>query len=229
MNHKEVAAEFMRDLEILKATTVRRLFSEYDRERKKLNIHTGKDYPKIYPIKTKAKNNWLIFIRKSPSIEKYKGIDDICHCCVVYYYDKAGLVALRHVQDKNMIEAFWGHAFNRYNERLDLHLSTVVDMIKTFFNNCGYIHYLIYPTLKGKCNFGICKDGFVLGEVQNEGTWLVNKTFVSKELAYDNQNKLKANMMVLLKEDAVLKLAAKNFDKTEYQKTRDTIEQLTRA
>ena len=55
MNHKEVAAEFMRDLEKIKATTLERLLTEYDRERRKWKINPAKDYAKVYTIKTKGK------------------------------------------------------------------------------------------------------------------------------------------------------------------------------
>jgi hypothetical protein len=69
MNRKEVTNELVRDLEKISSTTLERLLLEYDRERK-FKINPARDYTKVYSIKTKAKNNWMIIIRKPYSVSK---------------------------------------------------------------------------------------------------------------------------------------------------------------
>lgn len=228
MNHHEVRIEFMRDLGKIKEATLQRLLNEYYRERKNFRIDPAKEYAKTYTIKTKAKNNWLIFVRKSPSAAKCKNTDDLAYCCATYYYDKQGLCVLRHFEETDMIEVFWGHFFTRYKERMHLNLPSTTQVIEWFFNQSGYIHYLIYPTALGKRNIGICKEGFLFGEIQNEETWLVNKTFVSKDLAFDSQNQLEAQMIQLLQEEALRDFASRNFNEYDYQKKTDLILSLGR-
>jgi len=207
MNHKEVAAEFMRDLEKIKATTLERLLTEYDRERRKWKINPAKDYAKVYTIKTKAKNNWIIILRKPYSIDKYKDSGGICYCCISYYHDKNGLIVLRPRDEDECIEAYWGHFFNRYNERMHLNLSTMVDVIKTFFLNSGCIGYHIYPKQK---TVGICSEGFLFGKVDKESNWIINKTFVSKEIAFDYQNKAGQKILAQFGSKLLLQLLDEN-------------------
>lgn len=223
MNHHEVRIEFMRDLKIIGETTLQRLLGEYHRERKKFRIDPTRKYAKTWAIKTKSKNNWLIFIRKSPSVAKYRNTDDLAYCCASYYYDKQGLCVLRYFKEMDMIEAFWGHLLTRYKERMRLDISSTVELIKHFINHSGYIHHLIYPTIMGKRNIGICKEGFVFGEVQNEGTWLVNKTFISKDLAFNSQNQLEAQMIQILQQDVLRDWASPNFNDIDYQKKNDML------
>lgn len=188
MNQKEVTAEFMRDFQKIEATTLERLITEYDRERKKWKINPAKDYVKAYTIKTKAKNNWIIILRKPYSIDKYKTAGDICYCLLTYYHSTEGLLVLRHRGEENKIEAYWGHFFTRYNQRMHLNLSTMVDIIKAFFCNSGAVSYHIHPHQDNR-SVGICSEGFLFGRLDAETGWIINKTFVSKEIAFDKQNK----------------------------------------
>ena len=194
MNHKEVYAEFMQDLNKIESTTLERLFSEYDRERKKRKINPASEYARIHTIKTKAKNNWIIILRKPYSIDKYKNTGDICYCCITYYYDKKGLKVLRKCEDDNSLEVYWGHFFNRYNERMHLNLSTPLEVIKTFFLNSGSIGYHIYLKKENK-TVGMCREGFLFGSLDKESKWIINKTFVSKEIAFESQNKAGEKIM----------------------------------
>ena len=222
MNNREVTRACMQDLEHLEATTLQRLLDEYNRERKKLRIHKDNPYFKTYPVKTKAKNTWLIFMQKSPSVD-YIGRDDIAYCCVVYYYDKQGLVVMRYSEGLKKMELFWGHLFERYNERMGLRLNNTIDIIKAFFCNNGYLQYLIYPEADIQRNVGVCKDGFCFGEIQNDGGWLVNKTIVSRDLAFDDQHFLEAVVVEKLRRDAFRQLTASNYNEISHQKAKDTV------
>ena len=85
MNRHEVTAEVVRDEKKLMDTSCSRLMMEYDRERKKLKIDKTKSYCKADPIRTAAKNNWIVFIEKCASAPAYKTWTDAAFCCVVYY------------------------------------------------------------------------------------------------------------------------------------------------
>jgi hypothetical protein len=214
MNHKEVTAEFMRDLEKIKATTLERLLSEYDRERRKWKINPANDYTKVYTIKTKAKNNWIIIIRKPYSISKYKNTGDTCSCCITYYHSKEGLLVLRHRDEENGIEAYWGHFFSRYHQRMHLNLSSMVDIIKNFFINSGSVVYHIHPN-KNFRSTGICKEGFLFGRFDQENNWIINKTFVSKEIAFDNQNKAGQKIIQQFSAQLLMQLFNEDSDERE--------------
>lgn len=70
MNHLEMAAQIRSEYHKICTTTLLRLGVEYDRERGKLKIPKEAMYPKEYEIKTKAKNNWIIFLHKAPGGKK---------------------------------------------------------------------------------------------------------------------------------------------------------------
>lgn len=214
MNRKEVTAEFMRDYQKIESTTLVRLQSEYDRERRKRKINPSSDYVKVYTIKTKAKNNWIIILRKPYSISKYKNTGNICYCCVTYYYDKDGLLALRHREGENGIDAYWGHFFTRYNQRMHLNLGSIVEIIKTFFVNSGSIAYHIHPN-KNFRSAGICREGFVFGRMDKENNWIINKTFVSKANAFDSQNKAGQKIVAQFGAQLLLQLFEEESDERE--------------
>lgn len=214
MNRKQVTAEFMRDYEKIESTTLVRLQSEYDRERRKRKIDPCSDYVKVHTIKTKAKNNWIIIIRKPYSISKYKNTGDSCYCCITYYYDKDGLLVLRHRDEENGIEAYWGHFFTRYNQRMHLNLGSTVKIIKTFFINSGSIGYHIYPN-KNFRSAGICREGFLFGRMDKENNWIINKTFVSKEIAFDSQNKAGQKIVAQFGAQLLLQLIKEESDERE--------------
>jgi hypothetical protein len=64
MSDNEIRAEVFRDLEKLHQSTIQRLNTEYEKERRKLKIAKERTYLRHYPIKTAAKNNWIIYIGK---------------------------------------------------------------------------------------------------------------------------------------------------------------------
>lgn len=228
MNHIEVTREFFRDLEIIKATTLVRLSNEYHRERKKLKIKPECSYPKVYHIKTKAKNPWIIFILKAPSVEQYKAIGDSGFCCVTYYHSKNGLQVLREFREIKGIECFWGHFFSRYRQRKRLNISSTEKLIEHYFLNNGYIQHCISSTETGK-NIGICKEGFVFGQLTHNNTWLVNKTFVSNETANAGRKKFADKLVALIKQDLITQLAAKQFDAVAHLRTKELLLDLNRA
>jgi len=94
MNPVEIATQVYREYSKIYFTTAQRLLKEYDRERRKLKIDKSRIYTRHYTIKTAQKNNWIIFIGKAPSKEKYKGMECANTCCMVYYYTSKGFRVL---------------------------------------------------------------------------------------------------------------------------------------
>jgi hypothetical protein len=203
MNRHEVTAEVVRDEKKLMDTSYSRLLMEYDRERKKLKIDKTQPYCKAYPIRTAAKNNWIVFIEKSPSAPVYKTFADTAFCCVVYYYSKEGLKVLRKAKGNFAIEAYYGHVFTRYNERLHLNLFKSTDIIQAFFKNNGYSNVELIDKNEKKSTHGICKEGILLGEYKTDPDWLVHKTFISKDLKRDDQDEKEKKLMLDLQIESI--------------------------
>lgn len=187
MTREEVNAEVYRDYEKLKKSTLNRLFEQYVRERKKLDVDKTKTYPKCYSIKTTRKNTWLIFIEKSHDRARLKHCTDASAWCVVYYYAANGLRVFR-PQEAHM-EVFNGHFFTRYNERLGLNLPYQLDVIKAFFTNSGHMQPEITTDKDGEeRTLSICRDGLALGRLhRGEMDWLVHRTFISHALKTPQQ------------------------------------------
>lgn len=85
----------------------------------------------------------------------------------------------------------------------------MVDVIKTFFLNSGCIGYHVYPT-RGNKTVGICSEGFLFGKVDKESNWIINKTFVSKEIAFDDQNKAGQKILAQFGSKLLLQLFDEN-------------------
>jgi hypothetical protein len=179
MTNAEVDAEVRRDYDRLLSTSYDRVLDGYNRERKKLKIAKEKSFARAYPIKTSAKNLWMIMLQKSPSINRYRNESDAVGCGVVYYFSKAGLKMFRPQVKNQFMEVFYGHFFTRYNERMRLNLDSHIEIMKTFFSNCGYLKAETRTEKGKKLTSAICRDGLALGEYYTEEKWLVHKTFIS--------------------------------------------------
>jgi hypothetical protein len=200
MDNKEVSAEIKKDFEKLAETTMQRLIGEYERERKRLQIKKERTYTRIYPIKSARKNNWLFFIRKGPSKDVCKHRDDIEITPVVYYHNKKGLRVFS-CADKNLLGVYKGHFFKRYNERLRLGLPTTLDIIKHYFTYNCYTAYKAIEKGGRVFTIGFGKDGLVLGEGWKNELWLVNNTFISKDLFFPEQSEAEKAMFVQLQSE----------------------------
>jgi hypothetical protein len=193
MNHNEMYNEIMKDASRLKATTCTRIFHEYDRERKKLKIDPHITYRKVYPIKTKAKNTWFIFISKAAAVKKYKDLRSAEQTHVLYYYDANGIQAID-CSTGDTVEHYTAHFFKRYNERLELGIDTPLERLRTYFMNSGPSVYSIVEEGHRQSTIGVSSEGFLLGELWLNEKWHINKTFVSRNMAKVDQVKLETSL-----------------------------------
>lgn len=193
MNYQEISQEVMKDFMKLRSTTEERLAEMYDRERRKLKVDKYSCYPKAYSVKTGTKNNWIIIFRKSTVHEKYKSQKEINVHYIVYYHTAKGLNVISH--SNNYHELFYGHFFKRYNERMKLNLDKHVDIVTDYFLNTPEIYYKI--TTKNNCNatIGVCDKGYLMGEYLPKENFVINKTFVSKDISHEGQRKAEKYLM----------------------------------
>jgi hypothetical protein len=200
MNPDEITKEVIRDFNKLKETTAERLGDEYDRERRKLKISVDKTYPKAYPIKTASKNTWLLFLSKAPSQEKYKGRDSINVSSIVYYYNSRGLRVI-YRSSGNFLEIYNGHFFKRYNERMNLRLERPLDIVKSYFMYGNHSVYSMITKNDKEYTIGVSSEGILLGEFSHNRSWLINKTFISRDLSRPDQDEVEYKLIDSLKKE----------------------------
>jgi hypothetical protein len=196
MNNKELKNEIFEDNDILwSSSTIKRLSDEYHRERFKLKIKKEEIYPRYYEVKTKTKNHWLIKISKHILVQKYQCIGDSEVLCFAYYYSSSGIrIFNTHVNGQIMV--FNKHLFNRYNERMNLAVPNLLDVVKVFFNTNINVNYQLMPREDGGIKFfGLVQQGFLMGEFIQELNWFENKTFISKETANRASNEFETDFL----------------------------------
>lgn len=181
MTDEEVSREILTDYEN-NIETHEMEFSisiNYARERKKKKIRPTSQYL-VYREKISPRNNkWIIFIGKSKDKIKYRSIEDTSYYSIVYYYTSIGLRAFMVTQSK-LLMVFNGHLFSRYNERLMLNKTILLDVVKEFFLNYHHCTFQFIPIddLRSKV-IGLTSGGFLVGEAKLDSGWVICKTFIS--------------------------------------------------
>lgn len=195
MNEKEINVEVIKDFLKIFKSTLPRLSDEYHKERKKLEIDKERTYQRCYKIRTASKNNWLLFIEKSPTKTKYKNVDDTVYCAITYYHTAKGMRVFKPLIKQEIMIVYNGHVFSRYNERLGLNLDKPMDILQHFFAHCGYSDHKIVEKKNRFFSFGVCKDGILLGDYLPEQGWLINKTFVSRNIYHSHQDETEKELI----------------------------------
>ena len=190
MTPLEVGAEIMKDWPFA-ITCWDRLCNDYDKLRRKGNVNKSSTYPIAFPIKTSKRNNWIFILSKAPSDESYRGASSINICSLTYYFNTKGLRVFK-IMPTGGLNVFNGHLFQRYNERMELNLIEPMEVVKQFFMNNGYFTSKIIKKDDRDFTITVCRDGLLLGEMQENGTWLVNKTFITKDQKFLFQDEIEA-------------------------------------
>jgi len=223
MDHLELKKEVLRDFQKLRETTEERLAAAYDKERRKFKIEKTRSYSKVYPVKTASKNNWLIFINKAPAQEIYKGFDSMNVCYVVYFYTSTGLSVINIASGH--LELYYGHFFKRYNERMKLGLTNTLDAVKKYFANGGFGVYSVVKKDGKDYSIGLSGEGILLGEVIHNRQWVINKTFISRDIMRSDQDATEKELMDTLHNDILKALVTRQDD--AYKKSSNIIAALT--
>lgn len=192
MTHEEVTAQIKMEYCKIRETTLLRLGAEYDRERRKFRINNEATYPKEYEIKTVGKNNWIIFLDKSPAVKKYTGTESLSYLCVIYYYSNKGLMV--YWPTGKVLAGFTSHFFKRYNERLCLNLSNPIEIVKAFFRKGMYSTLKIFERNKRPHLIAFGVDGIRFGEIMYDFSYVEWKTFVNREMAFRQQKELEHDL-----------------------------------
>lgn len=226
MNDVELLSELISDTHKIRSTTIERLILEYDRERKKKKISKERTYTRCYPIKTAAKNTWLVFLGKSPSIEFYRDTSSLTIHPIVYYYNQIGLRAFQLGTD-GFFHVYNGHLFNRYNERMELGLNTPVEIMKRFFTHNRH-HTQATIEKKGRqFSLSVCKEGMLLGEFQNDGFFLVHKTFISRDIFYADQDEVEKELIRVLQKEIEAQMFNMKFNAVQHRLKSDIFYQVS--
>ena len=196
MNQAEITREFFLDWEIVKERSEDRLLQLYERERRRNKIPKDEQFSRAYEIRSQRKNNWIFLFSKAPSESKYKGLVNVAY--LMYYYNSKGIRVFK-IIPAGGLSVFNGHLFGRYNERLRLNIVNTIDLVKHFFKNNGYASIKILPKDGKDLTVSVCHDGLMLGE--KRGNWIINKTFITKDLMYLEQDSIERDLIDSLKND----------------------------
>jgi hypothetical protein len=215
MNNHELTKAVWQDLAVIKqASTMDRLYEEYDKERRKKKISPDTIYQRCYPIRTKAKNNWIILLQKTPWPTRYRGIDDISFYPIVHYFGPKGHTAFKPDSASGLLFVYQAHVFTRYGQRMKLNISHPIEKILHFFTNNALTEHLVKEYKDRLFSIGICRDGALLGEYHEDIKWVFNRTFVNREVFYRYQRLAEEQMKVDVIDQAMEVLSGRH--KSDY-------------
>ena len=203
MNEDEVVKEVYRDLKVIKeSSTLVRLKTDYDHERKKLKIKREDDYMRFYEIKTKSKNKWIILLSKSIFEEKYTPHGFIHDQCLLYNYNGHGICIYESYF--GTLYAYTFHFFERYRERMGLNIPLILDVVKAYYRNNHFPMQFHFPQDEKIKYIGILRDGIIKGDYHENEKLYVHKTYISYKTANLLSHNTKKELLASLKEIMVL-------------------------
>jgi len=201
MNEDEVVREVYRDLKAIKeSSTLDRLKTDYDHDRKKFKIKREDNYIRFYEIKTKSKNKWVILLSKSIFEEKYTPQGFINDQCLLYNYPGHGICIYEPFFET--LYAYTFHFFERYRERMGLNIPLILDVVKAYYRNNHFPMQFHFAQDEKTKYIGILKDGIIKGDYHEKGNLYVHKTYVSYKtanlLSHDTKKELLATLKNIL-------------------------------
>ena len=198
MNDEEAIREVLNDLEVIySSSTLDRLKTDYDHERKKFKIKREDDYARFYEIKTKSKNKWFILLSKYVFDEKYKSNKVVADQSFLYNYTGHGICIYEPFF--NTISAYTCHFFERYRERMFLNIPLFIDVVKAYYRNNYYPLEFYYPKDEKTKYIGLLKEGVIYGAFHEKGRMYVHKTFISYKTANLLSHDAKKELLATLK------------------------------
>lgn len=221
MSPNEINKELSKDYKYINRKKIDHIAEEYNKARKKRKISKQRMYIRIYEIQTHSKNNWILILSKAPSASSYKGVDTLTVAYICYYYAKIGIRVFK-VIPTGGLSVFNSHFFTRYNERLNLGLVEPLEKVKHYFTHNSYSHSKAIPKDGRMYLVGTVRDGYILGEVQNS-VWAVFKTFISKDMANEDQEELKKVLDESLLSQLEELLNTEEFDRNVYEYKADAM------
>jgi hypothetical protein len=215
MTNEEIHMKIMDEFNLIKSRYWPLKEKEYDKIRRKNSIPKTAQFSKSFEFRTPSKNTWILIFGKAPADEKYKGPESISVCSLVYYYNETGIRVFKIVPTGGL-SVFNAHFFTRYNERMNLNLVKPLDKVKHYFENNGFSKGQTFEKEGRIFILSKCKAGYLLGEIQNNGYWMVFKTFIPNDFARTDQKETGDQLMDSLLIDIQEDLKKPNFDKDSY-------------
>ena len=223
MNNEEVSMEIAKDWDNIQGT-IQRLTKDYDKLRRKRKIDKTREYPKVYEFKSKLKNKWILIISKGASATNYKGGKTLAFVPVVYYYSKVGLRVFKVPPRVLKLFVYNGHVFTRYNDRMNLDIKDPIKVVKHFFKNNPSAYGKIETGNLSELNFiSRVKDGALLGHLQENGMWVVYKTFITKEQMRNEQESSTDELLNEFQNEIESTLNQDTFDRDDFTYKADTL------
>ncbi len=146
----------------------------------------------------------------------------------MYYYTSKGFRVFIPSSDKIFL-VYNGHLFKRYNERLNLNLASTLEAAIHYFTYNAYMHPHILEKNGMIYAIGLCKDGFLLGEVKYNNVWLEWKTFISRNLARADQDEMEKELIDQLNDFMKNEIKNENSDPIKVKIMQDKIKGITGA
>lgn len=225
MSPMEITRAILKEVEIYNQKALHRLSKDYERERKKKKIPKNAQYAVMYEITTYNKVKIIYLFSKPPADEVFKG--NPCICILSYQYTRLGLRVYKIIPGGGL-SVFNPHVFKRYNERMQLNIEDQMDRVEHFFIHNGFFRSQVFKKEDGIYTVTRCRDGLLLGKIENEGYWLVHRTFISFNETRKDQDQLSQELVDSLQDQIEQLLNHEDFDRDKYEYMADIVKGITK-
>jgi len=110
---------------------------------------------------------------------------------------------------------------------MNLKLESPVDIVKSYFMYGGHSIYSIIPKNDREYTIGISSEGILLGEIRDNGSWLINKTFISRDLSRPGQDEVENELICLLQKELKKRLTFPDLFVDQIRFNRNIVNSLT--
>lgn len=233
MTNEEIHVNILHDFHYILSRKFDQLGKVYDKTRRKNSVPKDAVFPKFYEFRTPSKNTWTLLLSKAPADNLYKGENSISILSFCYYFIDKRIRVFKVIPNENGrgvngLAVYNAHFFSRYNERMNLNLINPQDKVKHFFTNNGFSMDKVVQKDGENLMIGKCRDGLKLGELQHLGKWVVYKTFIPNNYAFDEQQDTAEELLTDLQKEIEAELNKPDFDKLSYFMKADVYKGITK-
>lgn len=214
MTNQEISRIAENEFRLIQSRYFELKAKEYDKIRRRNKIPKTAIFRKSFEFRTPSKNNWILILGKAPADKKYKGMESITFCSLFYYYTSIGLRVFKIIPTGGLA-VYNAHFFSRYNERMNLGISSPLDKVKHFFQCNGFSVGKEIEKDDRIMVFSKCRDGYMLGDYK-EPNWIIYKTFIPNNYAWPDQTDEGEALMKSLMNDIHDDLVLPDFNREMY-------------
>ena len=145
----------------------------------------------------------MLVLAKAPVMETYiSPQESLTYAAFTYFYDPAGLKVFQWTPP-GVIQAFNGHFFLRYNERMQLGLDEPLEMVKHYFIHNVHPAYKLAPKKNRMHIIGFTTHGLMLGDFSVEQMWVQWRTFVTRDLIRADHDEMEHELILQLQVEMI--------------------------